>query len=402
MIRRGSRWLLLTSTLACATAPSAPAPPSGDHLAITVDPAAVAQGEHALAAWIAYGAARAKLFEGRQGRVRNQTGDDFALELAARAALADVWGELRAKADKPNAYLDLLFDVRQAGYLDEYVVTYFARPGWTVPGESLGDFDLAGFTRWGQTRLRDHQPVTLVTATPEKVAPWPDPPAATLPDPAAFLPKRVPCAESRPRIIEALAAWSREEQRLDGSPLAAADRAEFARLVDWARAMPEYRRSGVTWISPRPAELEYVLGFCAVDRKDLKEASSALRASVRLAPLAPGTRLELAQVLVLQKQLDEADREVDGVLATTTERCELGRAWRQRGYILVERGRLEEGYAAYQKSLEHDPGSRLALDELVFIAREVERLGGSAARAFKPYQPPPGAARQVVTECQGE
>jgi Flp pilus assembly protein TadD len=151
------------------------------------------------------------------------------------------------------------------------------------------------------------------------------------------------------------------------------------------------------------ADLHYLLGFCAVERQDLGEAARALGASVRLNPLSPGARLELAHVLVLQRKLDDADQQVAGVLASTHDRCELGRAWRRRGYILVERGRLEEAWAAYQKSLEHDPGSKVAVDEMVFIAREIQRLGGSEARAFKPYQPPPGnPSRQVVTECVGE
>jgi hypothetical protein len=105
-------------------------------------------------------------------------------------------------------------------------------------------------------------------------------------------------------------------------------------------------------------------------------------------------------VLVQGRKFDDADREIDGVLATTADRCQLARAYRQRGYILVEHGRLEEAYAAYQKSLEYEPSSQLAMREMVFIAEEVQRLGGAAARAFKPYRPPANRSSQVVTECQ--
>ena len=43
---------------------------------------------------------------------------------------------------------------------------------------------------------------------------------------------------------------------------------------------------------------------------------------------------------------------------------------------------------------------QLAVREMVFIVRELERLGSPSARAFKPYQPPKGATTtRVVTEC---
>jgi len=400
-------WFVPMLAAACAsraTGGGAGTPaPAADHAVVNVGPEAVAQGGQALAAWILYGATRAKLFEARLGRFHNQSGDDYALELGARAAMAGFWSEQRARADRPNAYLDLLVDLQQAGFLDEYVLAFFARPGWTVPGQALATFDLGGFTSWRGKRLDGHQPVTLVAVEPESGRHVPESPGAGLPSANDLAPKKVPCARSVPRMTEALASWAREEAALDGAPLAAATREEFARLIDWARSQPQYQRRGVTWVSPTPADLQFLIGFCAVERQDLTEASRALGESVRLNPLAPGTRLELSHVLVLQKKLDEADRQIDGVLATTQERCELARAWRRRGYILVERGRLEEAYAAYQKSLDHDPANRIALDEMVFIARELQRLGGSGARAFKPYQPPSTAApRQVVTECTAE
>lgn len=380
---------------------STPAP-AAEQAAVNVDPQAVAQGAEGLATWLAYGTVKAKLFEDRSGRSHNRSADDFALELAGRTAMADVWSRQRATAAKPNPYLDLLVDLQQAGLLDEYVVAFFARPGWTVPGEALAAFDLGAFTSWRSKRLDGHQPITLVAVVPASGRQWPEIPGAGLPSTNDLVPKKVPCASSVPRITQALAGWVKEEAVLDGAPLAAATREEFARLVDWARTQPQYQRRGVTWVSPAPADLHFLVGFCAVERQDLAEASRALGESVRLNPLAPGTRLELSHVLVLQKKLDEADRQIDGVLATTQERCELARAWRRRGYILVERGRLEEAYAAYQKSLDHDPSNRMALDEMVFIARELQRLGGSGARAFKPYQPSQTAPRQVVTECVAE
>jgi tetratricopeptide (TPR) repeat protein len=391
---------LLAVLLACAHQ-TAPVDRPTDRGIVTVSPEAVAQGERALAAWIAYGTVRARLFEDRVGHFHNQSGDDYAIELGARAALADAWAEHRGT--EANAYLDLLLDVRRAGFLEEYVVTYFARPGWTVPGEALSQLTLPAFASWGKTRLANHRPLTLVSVEPTSSAPLPAVPGGSLPSAGAYSPKLVACEASVPRITADLAAWTKEEAMLDGAALAAGNRAEFLRLLDWARGQAEYRRRGVTWVSAATADLNFVLGFCAVERQDWTAAARALRESVRLDPLSPGTRLELAHVLVQGRQLDEADRQIDGVLATTTDRCQLARAHRQRGYILVERGRLEEAYDAYQKSLGYEPTSQLAVREMVFIAQEVQRLGGASARAFKPYQPPPApSSSQVVTECPAE
>ena len=402
MVRHRFALALVAIGASCATSRNGGGPEGApDRAVVTVGPAAVAQGEQGLAAWILYGAARAKVFEARLGKFHNQSGDDYALELGGRAAMADYWSEQRGKADKPNPYLDLLVELRQAGHLDEYVVTFFAKPGWTVPGEALAGFDLGAFTGWAGKRLDGHQPLTLVDVEPASGRQWPDTPGAGLPNPNDLVPRKVPCPTSAPQIDAALARWTKEAATLDGVPLAAVDRAEFARLVEWARTQPDYRGRGVTWVSPIPADLYFMAGFCAVERQDLAGATRALGESVRLNPLAPAARLELSHVLVIQKKFDEADRQIDGVLATTTDRCELARAWRRRGYILVERGRLEEAYTAYQKSLEHDPGSKLAVDEMVFIVRELEKLGGPQGRAFKPYQPP-GTAQQVVTECARE
>src|SRR4051812_40646255 len=99
---------LLAFSASCATSNGGATPESGDRAIVTVGPEAVAQGEQGLAAWIVYGASRAKVFENRMGKFHNQSGDDYALELGGRAALADYWNSERGKTNKANPYLDLL------------------------------------------------------------------------------------------------------------------------------------------------------------------------------------------------------------------------------------------------------------------------------------------------------
>src|SRR4051794_16800677 len=141
MIRRrgpGPLPLLLAALLGGAHA-SAPADLPANHAdrgIVTVTPEAEAQGERALAAWIAYGSMRARIFEERQGRFHNQSGDDYAIELGARAALADTWAERRGT--ETNAYLDLLLAGRPGRLLEEYVLSPFAPAGLAGPGGALG------------------------------------------------------------------------------------------------------------------------------------------------------------------------------------------------------------------------------------------------------------------------
>src|SRR6185436_1930222 len=164
MVRsHGLALALLALCPSCATSRNGSGPETApDRAVVTVGPQAVAQGEQGLAAWILYGAAKAKVFEARLGKLHNQSGDDYALEMSGRSAMAEYWASQRGKADKPNPYLDLLVELRDAGHLDEYVVTFFAKPGWTVPAAALAEFDLGGFTGWAGKRLDGHQPLTLV------------------------------------------------------------------------------------------------------------------------------------------------------------------------------------------------------------------------------------------------
>jgi tetratricopeptide (TPR) repeat protein len=397
---RAAWWPLFALILhACATRGGGAPAPQGAHDEVWLDPQATALGAGALSAWMIYGTFREVLFEQRGGRSHNRSASDYELELGARQKLVEAWAKDRGQAQKPNEYLDLLLEVQAAGFLDEYVVAQLAVPGWTIPGGAVGSLDLSGFETWAAIHLPAHRAVAMVTVQPGNGPLWPDRPGATLPDPNALA--RTSCATALPALGQAVADWRREESALDGAPLAAADRRELVRVLIWAHDQPEYLRRGITWVTPTPAELYYLQGFCAVDRGDFGAALAPLEQSARLAPLVPRTRLELSHVLVSQKRFDDADRQIDGVLATTRDRCQRGRAWRQRGFVLVERGHLEQAYAAYQKSLEEDPGSKLALDEMVFIVRELQRQGGPDARAFKPMPTPPSTtSHQVVSQCQ--
>jgi hypothetical protein len=113
-----------------------------------------------------------------------------------------------------------------------------------------------------------------------------------------------------------------------------------------------YRSRGITWVTSRPPRLSFLVGFCAVETQDHAAAERFLTVATGLAPLLAAPRLKLAHALILQRKLDAADDAVDLLLRTTQDRCSLGGAWRKRGYIRFEQGRLEDARSACTRSLD--------------------------------------------------
>lgn len=111
-----------------------------------------------LQSWVAYSLAKSacQLDMGGPNPARVST---YGCEFSARQLMLDSWHEMRGRrGGKGNPYLDLLAAVREAGYLDEYVVHYFGRRNWQVPAE----VDVDAFRGWKRRHLRGHQPQTRI------------------------------------------------------------------------------------------------------------------------------------------------------------------------------------------------------------------------------------------------
>ncbi len=109
-----------------------------------------------LQSWVAYSLARSacQLEIGGPNPARVS---DYGCEFSARQLMLDSWEENRARDPSlRHAYLDELSRVREAGFLDEYVVDYYRKPNWQVPAE----VNVADFRAWRREHLRDHQPET--------------------------------------------------------------------------------------------------------------------------------------------------------------------------------------------------------------------------------------------------
>lgn len=375
--------------------PAQEAPEAGDDGARVVLGPGAARTQETAEAWIVYGVSRLAAVRARPASAHNQSRSDFAIELQARRDMLAYWRKLQSERDARDPYLDTLLAIEDAGLLEEYVLIGFGRPGWTLPPDALPALDLDAFLAYARENLVDH-----VTQTSCRVE------DATRPEVPSIPGAALPHLEGGPdpircdRLDELRGAWERwgaEERTLDGVALAADQPQELLAALQRVRSAPAIQERGVTWVSPKAADLSFVVGFCEIDRGNPAAALAPLREAVALSPLAPMWQLELATALMNTGRLDPAEREIAQVIASTEDPCILGMAWRRRGYLLIERGQLREAYEAYSTSLAYNPGNAIALHEIDLIEHELERMGGAVPRRY--MSPPRGAVS--VTRCQG-
>jgi len=366
-------------------APSATAAGRGE---IRIDPELARGPRVRFEAWILYGAT---LAEAAASTTRS---GGYPAEVRARTILADRWNEKRG-AGTADRYLDLLVEVRRSGFIVEYVLAFLGRPGWVVAPEDLGKLHLAPFRQWMAGHLgTEHRAGTRIVVVPA-AAPAPIPGDA-LPSPSEIEPGRVPCSELESKLAAAIHAWDEEEAHLGRVPISGVSPEQRLAAVAWAARDDRARREGVEFVPAKVAGVFFVAGFCAFERGDFGAGEQWLRRAVRLSPGHAGFRAELAQTLIREKKLDEADAEVDAALEFTDSPCELGLLWRKRGYILFDRGRLADSFNAYARSLDFDPGSELAKKEMETIVSELRRTGNFNGAPLEAYTPPPPGSTAVI------
>jgi len=119
-------------------------------------PQAFTENDAVLQSWVAYSLMRSacQLQVGGDNPARVNTYD---CELTARERLLDAWEQKRELgAPREDAYLDTLEAVREAGFLDEYVVYYLGKPDWQLPSM----IDAPAFDEFRRTVLPRHEPQT--------------------------------------------------------------------------------------------------------------------------------------------------------------------------------------------------------------------------------------------------
>jgi tetratricopeptide (TPR) repeat protein len=344
-----------------------------------------------IALWSVYGMALADAAE-KIGRA------DYAGEASARALLADRWKELRAEKQLHDPYLDRLAEVRDAGFIGEYVLAYLAHPGWTVSGDELARLNGAAFKAWAAAHLpKEHRAVTAATVRLRGLSPAPIP-GGHLPATADVNPAETPCVNLQPAIDRAVADWDREARALPAVALSIELAEQTLPSLERLSRDPRARRDGVVFVSPAALEILFDAGFCAVDRGDWPTAEKMLRRAVELSPANANVRGELVQTLIMQKRPDEADSQLEIALGFSDSPCQTAMLWRKRAYILFDRGKLVDSYRAYARSLEFDPQSELARTEMNLIVTTLQRAGTYDDKVLAPLITPANG-KMHVTNC---
>jgi tetratricopeptide (TPR) repeat protein len=155
------------------------------------------------------------------------------------------------------------------------------------------------------------------------------------------------------------------------------DQVAFLHYVTWQREQGEER--SVVWalnVYPRAC---FHLGYICVHRRQFGRALEYLERALRLEPGNPQVLCEKAQALAHLGRLPAALALFEQVreIGPLVNARDLALAHRGRGFVLIELQRLDEAEAAFQASLELEPDSRLAINELEYIAHL--RQGGARA-----------------------
>lgn len=124
-------------------------------------PVALTDDDPVLQSWVAYSLMRStcQLEIGGPNPARVSS---FDCEYRARDILLDTWADKqRSEAGLYDEYLDALRRVDDAGYLDEYVIHYLRRDGWSIPD----DIDLGDFEHWRRVELPRHRAETRLVGS---------------------------------------------------------------------------------------------------------------------------------------------------------------------------------------------------------------------------------------------
>lgn len=351
--------------------------------------------QQAQLAWVGYGIAKVAALEGKIAGVSAKRASDYAIELKAHEMLLKLWKAHRHESSKPDPYLEMLLEIENAGLLEEYVLAVFGEPGWTVPPSVFPSFDWPQFQRWAEKHPR-FKPERLAAACSAKARLDAPSLPTSFPDPELLSPATHSCAQVEPGLAEAAARWQRVQPTLDGRALALAPKSSPMPALGWAFSHVADFPNGLRLVPISISMLLYYQGFCAIEANDFTLAESALRMGAELAPYDARIRLELAHVFVQQKNLPEAMAEIEAGLTYAQGKCQTALAWRKKGFVLFEEGKLADAYRAYQKSLDFDPASKVAVDEMLLLARNMSKSGGMPSD-LKAFQPPPSTT--LRTDC---
>ena len=156
-------------------------------------------------------------------------------------------------------------------------------------------------------------------------------------------------------------------------------------------------RTDITGVSFKPSPYPmaaFLIGSYDDELGDYAAAVPVLRRGLAMEPMEPTLVTEAASALSQLKRFDEALDLCDERLKhdDTLDKRNHARLLRSRGTALEGEGRLDEAEAAYQASLQVEPGNAIALNELSYIAhlRAGAPVTDTRMTLSKPAPQPPG------------
>jgi tetratricopeptide (TPR) repeat protein len=132
----------------------------------------------------------------------------------------------------------------------------------------------------------------------------------------------------------------------------------------------------LVWLGNAYPRAYYYLGYLEIEDRNFQAALRYLDQGLLLDPACARLKCEKAQALIRTGRQREALQAYDEVLANAGGRLassERALALRGRGYVLIDLDRLDEAEAVFQESLKFEPDSKVARDELAYIAQVRQR-----------------------------
>ncbi len=137
----------------------------------------------------------------------------------------------------------------------------------------------------------------------------------------------------------------------------------------------------------------FILGWYYNETRQPEEALEPLAKGLALQPGNARLTAEQNAAFIVLRRFPDALAANDIALAQPQfDDSEHAQLLRNRGYVLIELGRVDEAEAAYQESLKLEPGNRIALSELEYIRQQragVQPQGG--VQLYTGDQPTPPA-----------
>ena len=169
-------------------------------------------------------------------------------------------------------------------------------------------------------------------------------------------------------ILEMPAGWTPIDRTGEEVVAAFWDMTEFMAYIERHKEVDPHRK--LVWRGISYSKALYLTAFLAVERRDWNTALEYLDAGLELEPDHPVLLSEKAMVLGSLKKHGES---YELYLKAASSRpwspiTQRGRAIRGAGMQMIDLGRLDEAERILRQSLELEPNSEVAQNELLYIA----------------------------------